>query len=128
MASGREFGHLTLRPRTKVIIAPTWTGNRRWICPQQAYEHELSSECRPHGTLCVHEKWRQKVLGHWTLRSANQEADRLANGGYAGFDPARRLQVTPDGTRSGGGGADGEGPGYHPQQDTQTGNEGQRKG
>ena len=85
------------QPRTekqKVTVAPTWTDNRgngsalnklmTTKFPASAVLMELAAYMK---------RMSIKVVVEWTPRSANQHADKLANGSHAGFDPSKRVPL-----------------------------------
>ena len=88
------FGDEPKKGRTKVQVVPTWTGNRgngsalnklmSTKCPSSAVVMELS---------CYLKRMSAKASVEWAPRTANYEADSLANGETNGFDPSRRIEV-----------------------------------
>ena len=75
-------------------MVPTWTDNRGngWALnklmwtkfPSSAVVMELS---------CYLKRMAAKASVEWAPRSANYEADALANGVTCSFDPSRRITV-----------------------------------
>ena len=79
------FGDEPKKGRTKVQFVPTWTDNRgKTKFSSSAVVMELS---------CYLKRISAKASVEWAPRTANYEADSLANGETHGFDPSRRIEV-----------------------------------
>ena len=91
------YGDESPQYQRKVVVAPTWTDNRgngaalnklmSTKFPSSAVLMELAAHLRKTGI---------KAEVHWAPRTANREADALANGEVAGFNPERRISIEPD--------------------------------
>ena len=79
---------------TKVQVMPTWTDNRG----NGAALNKLMSTRYPLNALLMEmsayfKHMRIKALIEWTPRTANREADSLANGDTRGFDPELEVKI-----------------------------------
>ena len=80
--------------RTKLAVIPSYTDNRG----NGSLLNELMSSKHPLSALLVEFSGSCDIQGvrpdvRWAPREANCEADRLANGDSALFDPSLRLRV-----------------------------------
>ena len=75
-------------------MAPTWTDNRG----NGSALNKLMTTKFPASAVLMElaafmKRMSMKVVVEWTPRSANQHADKLANGSHAGFDPSKRVPL-----------------------------------
>ena len=92
------FRELPSEGRTSVQVVPTWTGNRGNLSalkklmttryPASAVVMELASHLK---------KNSPKATVQWAPRTANHEADSLANRDTSGFNPALECKIEDDG-------------------------------
>ena len=88
------FGNEPKKGRTKVQVIPTWTDNRG----NGSVLNKLMSTKFPSSAVimelsCYLKRMAAKASVEWAPRTANYEADSLANGETYGFDPSKRIQV-----------------------------------
>ena len=82
--------------RTKLAVIPSYTDNRSngsLLNKLMTSKYRLSALLMELSEQLRHSGMRPDV--RWAPREANCEADRLANGDTAGFDPSLRLHVLP---------------------------------
>ena len=91
------YGDESSQHQRRVVVAPTWTDNQG---NGSALNKLMSTKFLSSAVLmelAAHlETSGIKPEVHWAPRTGNREADALANGEVAGFNPERRIPIEPD--------------------------------
>ena len=78
----------------KVQVLPTWTDNRgNGAALNKLMTTRYSASALTMEMAAHFKRMRIRALVEWTPRTANREADALANGNTSGFDPELEVKI-----------------------------------